>query len=126
MNFTQAVSVCLNRYTDFRGRSRRSEYWWFALFNFIVEGIVPLLIGIIAYYWGGLQLALILYATAATLISLLLLLPTLAVTVRRLHDTGHSGWWIFISLVPLIGSIWLLVLLLSDSAEENQYGLISY
>lgn len=63
------------------------------------------------------------YGVIYSLYSLAMLVPSLAVAVRRLHDVGKSGWWIFINLVPLIGSIWFLILMLQDSQPgENQYG----
>ncbi len=109
MNWYLAV---LKNYAGFSGRARRKEYWTFVLFNvifFIVALILDYLVGTIALF-------IILYALAV-------LIPGLAVLVRRLHDVGKSGWWYFISLVPIIGGIWLLVLLFTDSIPgENEYG----
>jgi uncharacterized membrane protein YhaH (DUF805 family) len=106
--------IVLQKYAVFSGRSRRKEYWWFALINFIIYLILFILF-IITRSWGLLVLYYI-YALA-------ILIPGLAVTVRRLHDTAHSGWWYFISLIPIVGSIILLVLLATDSdSEENRFG----
>lgn len=102
----------LKKYADFNGRARRKEYWMFALFNFIV--IVALLIvdGIL----GTIGLLYGLYLLAV-------LLPSIGVTVRRLHDTGRSGWWILIGLVPFVGGIILLVFAIQDGTPgENEYG----
>ncbi|MFC9245242.1 DUF805 domain-containing protein [Streptomyces sp. NPDC057136] len=101
----------LKNYAGFSGRARRKEYWMFVLFNLIVALV---LVGI------GLaietQIPCIIYIVAV-------LVPTLAVLVRRLHDTGRSGWWILISFVPLVGGIMLLVFLASESKPEaNTYG----
>lgn len=101
----------LKKYAVFTGRARRREYWMFFLVNFIV-GLVLAVIGRV------LDLEILQY-----LYSLAVLLPGLGVSVRRLHDTGRSGWWLLISLVPLIGAIVLLVFLVSDSQPDtNQYG----
>ena len=96
----------LKQYGDFSGRARRKEYWMFVLFNIIFTGIATLI-------------SPKLYAIYA----LAVLIPHLAVSVRRLHDVGKSGWMCFIALIPLIGAIWLLVLMLTDSNPgENEYG----
>ncbi|MDN5380528.1 DUF805 domain-containing protein [Streptomyces sp. LB8] len=101
----------LKKYAVFTGRARRREYWMFFLVNFIV-GLVLAVIGRV------LDLEILQY-----LYSLAVLLPGLGVAVRRLHDTGRSGWWLLIALVPLIGAIVLLVFLVSDSQPDtNQYG----
>ncbi|MFJ9814242.1 DUF805 domain-containing protein [Streptomyces sp. NPDC101151] len=100
----------LKKYAVFSGRARRKEYWLFMLFTWLIY-IVLVAIGAAAHvpYLVG--------------IAVVFLLPALAVTVRRLHDTGRSGWWILIGIVPLIGSIMLLVFYCSDSeAGANKYG----
>jgi uncharacterized membrane protein YhaH (DUF805 family) len=102
----------LKNYVGFQGRARRKEYWMFALFNLIIAFVI-------GFVEGLLNLSQVL----STLYSLAILLPSLAVGVRRLHDTGRSGWWLLISLVPLIGLIVLLVFFCEDSQDnENQYG----
>ena len=89
--------VVFENYANFDGRARRSEYWYFVLLN-IIFVILALLInpGLYGLY------------------ALFVLLPGLAVSVRRLHDVGKSGAWLFISLVPIIGGIWLLVLMATE------------
>ncbi|MFJ6834932.1 DUF805 domain-containing protein [Streptomyces sp. NPDC091209] len=102
----------LKKYATFNGRARRQEYWMFALINVIIY--VALLV---------IDLSLLGTGVIAPLYELAVLLPSLAVGVRRLHDTGRSGWWTFIALVPLVGGIILLVFLASDTKPEaNQYG----
>ncbi|MFF7332498.1 DUF805 domain-containing protein [Streptomyces sp. NPDC008150] len=104
----------LKKYATFEGRARRSEYWMFALFHFIVIAVLAVLAGV-----TGAKIFAILYG----LYFLATLLPVIALTVRRLHDTGRSGGWIFIVLVPFVGGIWLFVLTLLDSQPApNQYG----
>jgi uncharacterized membrane protein YhaH (DUF805 family) len=102
----------LKNYVGFQGRARRKEYWMFVLFSVIVS-IVLSIVDSIAGLSSGLS----------GLYSLAVLLPSIAVGVRRLHDTGRSGWWLFICLIPLIGSIILLVFMCQDSHEDNVYGL---
>ncbi len=108
MNYYVAV---LKNYVGFSGRARRAEYWQFALFNIIALAVC-----------FGIGLAIksqILYG----LYALAVLLPGLAVAVRRLHDTDRSGWWLLISLVPLIGGIVLLVFLcLEGTRGSNKFG----
>jgi uncharacterized membrane protein YhaH (DUF805 family) len=111
MTFTGAISDAFSKYATFRGRSSRAAYWWFYLFALIaviVAAVIDFAIGT-----GG-----IIYA----LVALGLFLPNLAVTVRRLHDSGHSGWWLLISLVPIVGFIVLLIFTLQGSDAPNQWG----
>lgn len=102
----------LKNYVGFQGRARRTEYWMFTLFNVIITiilSIVETIVGLPSLLSG--------------LYTLAVLLPSLAVSVRRLHDTGRSGWWILIGLIPLVGSIILLVFMCLDSQNNgNQYG----
>jgi uncharacterized membrane protein YhaH (DUF805 family) len=100
----------LKKYAVFEGRARRREYWMFFLFNFIVA----LVLGIVD---GMLNTLFI-----STIYSLAVIIPSLAVGVRRLHDTGRSGWWWLIAFIPLIGAIVLLVFFVQDSVEDNEYG----
>ena len=109
---------CLQHYADFNGRARRSEYWYFVLFNFIVSILIGLLLGVIA---GLLNVPALVYL--AYLWSLAVFIPSLAVSVRRLHDIGRSGWWLLLSLIPLVGAIILIIWYCTDSQPgANQYG----
>lgn len=102
----------IKNYAVFRGRARRKEYWMFILFSAIFAFVIAFL----EPFLGAEDIL-------STIYSLFLLLPSLAVTVRRLHDTGRSGWWVLISLIPLIGAIVLLVFTVLDSEPgENKYG----
>ena len=111
--------TCMKKYVDFSGRARRTEYWMFALFNIIfaiVAFVLDNVLGLASEDTGG-------YGLLYVLFSLAIILPTWAVTVRRLHDVGKSGWWIFISLIPFIGGIWLFALTVTDSQSgDNDYG----
>lgn len=112
------LKVVRDNYANFEGRARRKEYWMFALFNILI--IIPLYIfsmylvaehnsftGLIIYF----------------IYSLAVFIPSLAVLVRRLHDSDKSGWMILISFIPFIGGIWLLILLVTEGTSgSNQYG----
>jgi uncharacterized membrane protein YhaH (DUF805 family) len=108
----------LKKYAVFGGRARRKEYWYFVLFNILISivlAIIDRVAGTLSAS-GGIGLLGGLYMLAV-------LIPGLAVSVRRLHDTNRSGWWFLIVLVPLIGAIVLLVFFVQDSQpSENQYG----
>ena len=125
MTFTDSIKSCLNKYATFRGRAPRSEYWGFWAFCILTEIAAMIVFGLIGYLCGKGIGMLIAGYIGVFLASLMLFLPMLSVFVRRLHDTNHSGWWYFIALT-IVGGIWLLVLLLTDSDEENQYGLPVY
>jgi len=102
----------LKNYAGFSGRARRTEYWMFFLINFIIVVVLDVI---------GLALKLGTYL--GIIYSLAVLLPALAVAVRRLHDTGRSGWWVLISFVPLVGTIILIVFLATEGQPgDNQYG----
>jgi len=110
MGFADAVKSALSQYAGFTGRARRSEYWWFSLFFFLAIVVVAILDGVLGTFP-------LLYALAA----LGLLVPSVAVGVRRLHDTGKSGLFYLLALVPF-GGIALLVFFVMDSEPANQYG----
>jgi uncharacterized membrane protein YhaH (DUF805 family) len=112
--------TCMKKYVDFSGRARRKEYWMFYLFNMIFAIAAVILYTILGIASEDLAFGVrVLYG----LFAFATLLPTLSATVRRLHDVGKSGWWVLISLIPLIGTIWLLVLIVTDSQPgDNQYG----
>ncbi len=108
----------LKQYAVFSGRARRKEYWMFVLFNMIFAIVAMILDNVLGIAMEGVG-----YGPIYGLYLLAIIIPSLAVAVRRLHDVGKSGWMILISLIPIIGSIWLLVLLVTDSNPgENQYG----
>jgi uncharacterized membrane protein YhaH (DUF805 family) len=114
MNWYLAV---LKKYAEFTGRARRTEYWMFALFNFLIY-VVLAVIDTKAGLMNPLGLGVL-----SGLYSLAVFVPSLAVSVRRLHDTDRSGWWLLILLVPLIGAIVFLVFMLLDSQPgENRHG----
>lgn len=108
----------LQNYATFSGRARRSEYWYFVLFNVIFALIAVILDNIFGTAIEGVG-----YGPIYGIYTLAVLLPGIAVAVRRLHDVGKSGWMFFIVLIPLIGAIWLLVLFCTDSQQgSNKWG----
>jgi len=112
--FLKAVSS----YAAFSGRARRSEYWYFYLF-FMVFYVAALVVDVAVGSWSADAGA----GLVSTLFSFVLLLPGLAVTVRRLHDTGRSGWWVLLYFVPIVGLVVMLVFLCTDSQPgDNAYG----
>ncbi|MDR2361947.1 MAG: DUF805 domain-containing protein [Prevotellaceae bacterium] len=111
----------LKKYTKFSGRARRREYWLFFLANFLIGLGVGILILILSAL-GAAGLAVVLYGLSV-LYSLAIILPNLALTVRRLHDTGRNWPWIFINFVPVVGGIWFFVLtVLAGDVGDNKYG----
>ncbi len=105
----------------FDGRARRREFWMFCLFSFIISiilSIVDSVLGNKIVNGYGSSTGIL-----GSIFSLVVLIPSLAVTVRRLHDTNHSGWWWFLMLIPIIGWIVILVFLFTDSTPgDNKYG----
>ena len=104
MGFAEAVQTCLQQYVGFSGRARRSEYWWFFLFTILVSIVASVLDSMLGTMSDDTNVGLI-----GTIASLALLLPSIAVAIRRLHDTSRSGWWILIGLIPIVGWIILIV-----------------
>jgi uncharacterized membrane protein YhaH (DUF805 family) len=108
----------LQNYANFSGRARRSEYWYFVLFNSFFSLVAFFLDNIFGTAIEGVG-----YGPIYGLFALAVFLPGLAVTVRRLHDVGKSGWMFFIILLPLIGAFWALILLCTDSQQgTNKWG----
>jgi uncharacterized membrane protein YhaH (DUF805 family) len=107
------VERVFNKYAEFTGRARRAEYWYFYLFNLICTIIINIIAKIIGDH----------HTILNTILWLITIVPSLAVAVRRLHDTNKSGWWMLIILIPIIGWIWIIVLLATDSTPgANKYG----
>lgn len=108
---------CFKQYADFKGRARRTEYWMFALFNFLALMIAIILDNILgtSFSFG--------YGWVYFIYVIMAFLPGLAVAVRRLHDTNNSGTFLLIAFIPIIGFIWLLILLAKDGTKgSNKYG----
>ena len=118
MTFGQAIQSGFKNYVNFQGRATRSEFWWFQLFYFLVIIGLEIVGGILGRNGAGLAAGLI------GIVALGFILPLLGLTIRRLHDTDRSGWWIFIGLVPLIGGILLLVwYCTAGTPGPNKFGI---
>ena len=104
MEMKEAVTTCFKKYADTKGRATRSEFWWFALAQLLI-----------------LMAASMIGDTIAGLATLALLLPSVAVAARRLHDTGRSAWWLLINLVPLLSLIFLYWAVQPSQEGSNQY-----
>lgn len=154
MTFTDSIKKCLDKYTTMEGRAPRSEYWWFVLFYILMFVLTTIVCGVLGSLIGGFGGCSIAISVGNALLFLILLCPHVCVTVRRLHDTGHSGYWFFVRIIPyillcfivvlqklhgfdelysktfagiyIIGRLWLFILLLQGSDEENEYGLPVY
>ena len=113
MSFIEAVQSAFSQYANFSGRARRSEYWYFVLLSVIVGAVT----GVLSIFLGDLATIL------SGIWSLAVLVPSLALAWRRLHDIGKSGIWYLIALVPLVGEILLIIWMCKDSQPGmNQYG----
>ena len=124
-------TTCFKKYATFSGRARRKEYWCFVLINNLVCGIIMFIAGICAanfsrageYQQKDMEAFMALGIIACLIYGLTVALPTLAVTVRRLHDTGRSGWFMLIQLIPIVGPIVFFITMLLDSQPgANAYG----
>lgn len=112
MTIQESVLTCISKYVDFNGRARRSEYWWFGLAVYVVNLVL-----------AGLGRSIGIFNVLASIFSVATFLPSLAVAWRRLHDTGRSGAWFFIVLIPIVGWILYIVWMVQDSQPgDNQYG----
>lgn len=106
LGFGQAIKLFFQNFTNFSGRSRRSEYWWVCLFNMIVSTIIGLILPDISWIW-----------------TVVMFVPTLALCLRRLHDIGKSGWWYLLVFVPLVGGIIMVIWFCKDSdPQPNRWG----
>ncbi len=108
MSFKDSIVTCFSKIVTFDGRARRSEYWWFALFVSIINGVIAAILG---------------QGMLAGVVSFLIALCSLSVSVRRLHDIGKSGWFVLLDLIPVVGWIILIVWYCKDSEPgDNKYG----
>jgi uncharacterized membrane protein YhaH (DUF805 family) len=113
MGFVEAVQAALSKYAVFSGRSRRSEYWYFTLFNYLMYAVAYIVALFIPAVGGILIL----------IIALAMIIPAIAVGVRRFHDIDRSGWWWLIAFVPLVGGFLLIVWFCTPGTPgDNRFG----
>jgi uncharacterized membrane protein YhaH (DUF805 family) len=103
-------TVVLEKYVDFQGRASRSEFWWYVLAYLIIYIIASIIDSVLT---GGLL---------TLVVSLGLLLPNIAVAIRRLHDTDRTGWWLLLSFIPLINLVLIYFYVLKGTDGENRFG----
>lgn len=116
-SFADVIKTVFNRYLQFSGRARRSEYWYWMLFIIVVSVVLSVVDGIV-FGFDPSDLAIV-----GPLFSLATFLPSLGVAFRRMHDTGRSAWWLLIALIPLVGTIILIVWFAKRGDEhDNQFG----
>ena len=109
----------LKNYAVFDGRARRKEYWLFVLFNVLVVIVLSIVDHLLGTYDKETEAGLI-----GSIYSLAVIIPSIAVSIRRLHDTDKSGWWLLLHLIPLFGSLVLLIFFILDSQKEtNRFGI---
>jgi uncharacterized membrane protein YhaH (DUF805 family) len=108
----------LKRYTDFSGRSRRSEYWYFFLIYLIIVFALVFLENGFSFTPGKSAVAGVL----SSIFMLAMLIPSLALSIRRLHDIGKSGWWLLLCLIPVVGFALIYFACLDGEAESNRFG----
>jgi len=126
MTFPEAIKNNFSKYLTFSGRAPRSEFWWWVLFTLIANIVLG---GIDIYLFGttvvdaGSFTAYTNFSPLAGIFSLVVLLPSISVAVRRLHDTDRSGWWWWLGLIPLVGIIILIVWWATTGTRgPNRYG----
>lgn len=105
MTFQESIKTCISKYADFSGRASRSEYWWFFLAQIL-----------------GVVIALAIHPILYAIVLLGSLLPNWAAAARRMHDMGKSGWWLLLSIIPLVGLIVIYWLVQPTMPEANEYG----
>jgi len=109
----------LKNYAVFEGRARRKEYWLFLLFNILILIVLSILDQILGTFDSETKKGFI-----SSVYSLAVIIPSIAVSIRRLHDTDKTGWWLLLNLIPLFGSLVLLIFFISDSQREtNRFGV---
>jgi uncharacterized membrane protein YhaH (DUF805 family) len=114
MGFQGAITTCLSKYVTFQGRAHRPEYWWWALFlllYFIAVWIIVVVLGFILGYGIASIVAVVLY--------LAIILPSISVAVRRLHDVDRGGGWFFIQFIPIVGTYWFLYFMVQPGTVKD-------
>ena len=108
MNFIESIKTCYKKFFDFSGRASKSEFWWFQLYVFIIY--------VLMFFVQG-DLALVL-----SILTIVTIIPIWAASVRRLHDTDKSGWFVLIAIIPILGLAVIYLLILDGSKGKNRFG----
>ena len=107
------LNVLQNHYFDFEGRARRKEFWMFALVNFAISIVITIVVGFVSDSMASI---------VSMLYSLAVLLPSIGLGVRRLHDTGRTGWLALLALIPLVNLVLIYFFVLEGDAGPIEYG----
>ena len=107
------LNVLQNHYFDFEGRARRKEFWMFALINFAISIVITIVVGFVSDSMASI---------VSMLYSLAVMLPSIGLGVRRLHDTGRTGWLALLALIPLVNLVLIYFFVLEGDAGPNEYG----
>ncbi|MAQ92783.1 hypothetical protein B1759_12690 [Rubrivirga sp. SAORIC476] len=107
------LNVLQNHYFDFEGRARRKEFWMFALINFAISIVITIVVGVVSDSLASI---------VSMLYSLAVMLPSIGLGVRRLHDTGRTGWLALLALIPLVNLVLIYFFVLEGDAGPNEYG----
>ena len=126
MSFKEAIYICLKqKYSTISGRASRAEYWWFTLFMYLVNIVLYTLSVVMMFYLhrgsGAQMFGALLVSGLISIISILLVVPSICVGIRRLHDIGRSGWWILLSFVPIVRLVILVFTLMPSQPTANEY-----
>ena len=126
MSFKEAIYICLKqKYSTISGRASRAEYWWFTLFMYLVNIVLYTLSVVMMFYLhrgsGAQMFGALLVSGLMSIISILLVVPSICVGIRRLHDIGRSGWWILLSFVPIVRFVILVFTLMPSQPTANEY-----
>lgn len=107
----------LKKYAEFKGRARRKAYWYFVLFSLIISFVLSYIDTLLGTYSIESGIGLL-----SGLFSLSIIVPSIAITVRRLHDTGRTGWWVLLGFIPILNLVLIFFMVLDSQPEENSYG----
>ena|SRR5258708_2136418 len=114
MGFGEAISICLSKYATFQGRAHRPEYWWWALFLLLLFIVVWIIAFVLSFILGSTITTIL-----VVLVMLAMIVPSVSVAVRRLHDVDRGGGWFFIQLVPLVGPYWYLYFMVQPGTVRD-------
>jgi uncharacterized membrane protein YhaH (DUF805 family) len=122
MGFGEAVRTCWSKYGDIDGRAPRSEFWWWVVFAVIVQGAAGIALGILLALFQNVGVLQWIASIAFVVVVLALILPSITVAIRRLHDRGLSGWWYLLNLIPIGNIVILVFYLLPGDPGTNKFG----
>jgi uncharacterized membrane protein YhaH (DUF805 family) len=114
MGFGEAISICFSKFLTFEGRAHRPEYWWWGLFVWLASIVISIIVAV-----GGYILGTAISVIVAILLLIALIVPSISVAVRRLHDVDRGGGWWFIQFVPFVGPCWFLYFMVQPGTARD-------